>query len=47
MLVAHRFDKSRCIAFETEKNEGPFHCPFCEAEVILKKGNLREDHFAH
>jgi len=47
MLVAHRIDKSRCIAFETGKNEGPFHCPFCETEVILKKGNHREHHFAH
>jgi competence protein CoiA len=47
MLVANRFDNSRCIAFETEKSEAPFHCPSCEDEVILKKGKLREHHFAH
>lgn len=47
MLVAQRSDKSRCIAFETEKSEGPFHCPLCEYAVTLKKGPRREHHFAH
>ena len=47
MLVALRSDQSRCIAFETDKEGGPFHCPYCEGETILKKGELREHHFSH
>jgi len=47
MLVALKPDQSRCIAFEAVKEEGPFHCPYCVGEAILKKGEIREHHFAH
>ena len=40
-------DKKRCIAWKTEKGHGPFICPGCFGEVILKKGKIREHHFAH
>ncbi len=47
MLVALNSDKERCLAFETEKAESPFTCPFCSRNVILKKGKVREHHYAH
>jgi len=47
MLVALRSDQSRCMAFETRKEDSPFHCPYCNGEVIIKKGDFREHHFAH
>lgn len=34
-------------SFESKKDEKPFNCPSCQNEVILKKGMLRVDHFAH
>ena len=30
-----------------DKRQGPFHCPECRSDVILKKGIIREHHFAH
>ncbi len=37
----------RCVAWITEKAEGPFSCPGCSGEVILKKGKIKEHHYAH
>jgi len=36
-----------CLAWKTEKNEGPFKCPECNRPTILKKGKVKEHHFAH
>lgn len=47
MLVAHNTNNERCIAWETQKGEAPFHCPVCKGEVTLKKGPKREHHYAH
>jgi competence protein CoiA len=47
MLVANDENGSRCIAWETEKYQAPFHCPECLAEVTLKKGLKKEHHYAH
>ena len=47
MQVAHDPSNSRCLAWETEKSQGPFSCPECKGDVILKKGRVREHHFAH
>ncbi len=47
MFVARSESSSRCIAWETEKDEAPFFCPECDAQVILKKGPARIEHFAH
>lgn len=47
MLVANSESKKRLYAWLTEKSQGPFFCPACEVEVILKKGRVREHHFAH
>jgi competence protein CoiA len=35
------------IAWEVDKDDGPFVCPECGKTVILKKGIVRTHHFAH
>lgn len=35
------------FAWEAQPEEGPFSCPECNAEVILKKGEKVAAHFAH
>jgi len=47
MQVALAQIGKRCVAWKAEKSEGPFNCPECLGEVILRKGNIREHHFAH
>ncbi len=47
MLVAVDNQNNRCIAWLTEKTQAPFHCPACNEVVVLKKGKIREHHFAH
>ncbi len=47
MLVANNKEGNRCKAWLTEKAEMPFYCPECDDEVILKKGKIKADHFAH
>jgi competence protein CoiA len=47
MLVAYNSEKTKKAAFEAEKQEKPFFCPACSEEVILKKGKVREHHYAH
>ena len=46
MLVAYnRYGETR--AYDAHLEDGPFHCPFCRAEVILKQGPIKAAHFAH
>jgi competence protein CoiA len=47
MQVALSETGVRCVAWITEKAEGPFSCPICLGEVILRKGKIREHHYAH
>ncbi len=47
MQVAISKDGIKSVAWKTEKNEGPFTCPGCTGEVILKKGKMKEHHYAH
>lgn len=47
MQVAVSKSNKRCIAWETEKDEGPFSCPECKKEVVLKKGRIREHYYSH
>lgn len=48
MLTAIRaFDFARAFARVCEKSHGPFICPICGCEVVLRQGNIREHHFAH
>ncbi len=48
MLSAVRSTHSeKQLAREAERGLGPFHCPLCEKEVILRKGRIKIHHFAH
>lgn len=47
MLIALDINQSRCISWNTSKEQKPFYCPKCQEEVILKKGNKKIHHFAH
>ena len=47
MLVASNDGSELINAWDAEKDEAPFFCPECKAEVVLKKGQIRQHHFAH
>jgi len=48
MLSANRKADSRPVLAKWEsKTSGPFTCPECGAEVILRQGTARMNHFAH
>ncbi|NUQ67664.1 MAG: hypothetical protein HUU18_05235 [Phycisphaerales bacterium] len=47
MLSAINADGRDCFAPRTEKSEGPFHCPECHKELVLRKGAVVVHHFAH
>jgi competence protein CoiA len=47
MLVAINEFGHRKAAFESEKKNAPFYCPECRGQVILKKGRIKEHHYAH
>jgi competence protein CoiA len=47
MLAAEAQSSERVVAFSTPRSAGPFSCPECGAEVIIKKGKVRIHHFAH
>jgi competence CoiA-like predicted nuclease len=35
------------LAWDVTKEDGPFSCPACKEEVLVKKGRVRVHHFAH
>lgn len=37
----------RCLAADTQREQGPFRCPECAKEMLLKKGTILVHHFAH
>lgn len=47
MFSALMRGKMRIVSFKAEKSDGPFYCPECGDEVILRKGDIRVPHFAH
>ena len=48
MLCAIRKgDGKKVVAWQQEKSDGPFTCPCCAEETILKKGTIKVHHFAH
>lgn len=47
MLSAYDKENGYVLAMEAHKDEGPFHCPECEEELILKQGRVKIAHFAH
>lgn len=40
-------DNQKVLARDSAKSEGPFVCPKCRHELILKKGKIKVHHFAH
>lgn len=40
-------DKKKVFASASIKAEGPFSCPGCRNELILRKGKIKIHHFAH
>jgi competence protein CoiA len=47
MLSALNEQDETIMAWEAAREDGPFFCPECEEEVILKKGSIVIHHFAH
>jgi competence protein CoiA len=48
MLCAIRQgDRQKVAAWDQQKSDGPFSCPLCIEETILKKGTMMVHHFAH
>jgi len=46
MLIACNRD-GELQADDAHLEDGPFHCPSCHTEVILKQGPIKAAHFAH
>ncbi|TKB46487.1 competence protein CoiA [Ferrimonas sediminicola] len=40
-------DNYKVLASSSEKVHGPYLCPKCRQEVVLKKGKIKIHHFAH
>lgn len=48
MLIAtNTEERVRVDAEKSRKDQGPFFCPACDGEVILKRGTEKIPHFAH
>jgi competence protein CoiA len=48
MLCGIRFqDNLKVFASYSEKEHGPFNCPGCKHELVLRKGRIKVHHFAH
>lgn len=47
MLRALDKNNISLYAWETEKQQQPFYCPECKRNLVLKKGDRKEHHFAH
>lgn len=47
MLSAYDQQRTLMIAWEAVKDQGPFYCPECQRQVVLKKGQFIIHHFAH
>ena len=47
MLSAYDSNNGAVLAREAHRDDGPYHCPQCEEELILKQGRVTIAHFAH
>ena len=47
MLIALRENNEDARAWLENKKSGPWFCPLCKESLILRKGEIRVDHFAH
>jgi competence protein CoiA len=46
-MLSARNQYGDVLATEVELSDGPFYCPACQAQLILKKGRKVVAHFAH
>ena len=46
ILIPYAYYNADIVSKDTEYN-GPFHCIECSQELIHKKGQIRQKHFAH
>ena len=46
-MLSARGRKGAIIAWDAKQADGPFMCPGCRQEVILKQGYITIHHFAH
>ena len=46
MFIAHDYNDQRVHVDETQSNQA-YYCPYCGAPLIVKKGDIRQHHFAH
>lgn len=47
MLSAYDQQGTLIVAWEAEREHGPFSCPECKRQVVAKKGQFIIHHFAH
>ena len=48
MLTSIReFDGQKVMARDSVKSHGPFLCPKCHSQTVLRKGRVKVHHFAH
>ena len=47
MLTALNHNNDNFYAWEAEKSDGPFYCPECGSDLILRKGLKKAHHFSH
>jgi len=47
VLTARSPKNNDCYAWMVTSKDGPFYCKNCGAPVMLKKGAIRQHHFAH
>ncbi len=47
MLIANNPNGEPMSAWLVHASDGPFFCPGCKRHLILKKGRIKADHFAH
>jgi competence protein CoiA len=47
MLSALQKDGQKAVAWDVNRRDGPFFCPECREDLILRKGAIHIHHFAH
>lgn len=46
-IAVKKSNNQKVLASDVNKSDGPFYCPVCLSEAIVRKCSEKEDHFAH